>query len=67
MALLEIASLEDISIVAAPGSSSFAAPAPGAINHALIGHAEARRAYRIAVLDTPPNLEPAERARAARA
>ena len=49
--------LEDISIVAAPGSSAFAAPTPAAVNQMLIGHAEARRAYRIAVLDTPPNLE----------
>jgi uncharacterized protein len=51
--------LEDISIVAAPGSSSFAANTPAAVNQILIGHAETRRAYRIAVLDTPPNLEPA--------
>jgi Bacteriophage tail sheath protein len=46
---------ENISIVAAPGSSSFANAAE--INQVLIGHAQARRAYRIAVLDTPPNLE----------
>jgi len=52
--------LEDISIVAAPGASSFAAPTPGAVNQILIGHAEARRAYRIAVLDTPPALEPGD-------
>ncbi len=49
--------LEDISIVAAPGASSFAAPTPAAVNQALIGHAETRRSYRIAVLDTPPNLD----------
>lgn len=49
--------LEDVSIVAAPGSSSFAGSDPAAINQMLIGHAEARRAYRIAVLDTPPNLD----------
>ncbi len=48
--------LEDISIVAAPGSSSFAGSVPAAINQLLIGHAEARRSYRIAVLDTPPDL-----------
>jgi phage tail sheath protein FI len=46
---------ENISIVAAPGSSSFANAAE--INQKLIGHAQARRSYRIAVLDTPPNLE----------
>ncbi|MFL6725158.1 MAG: phage tail sheath subtilisin-like domain-containing protein, partial [Sphingomicrobium sp.] len=47
---------EAISIVAAPGSSSFANAAD--VNQILIGHAEQRRAYRIAVLDTPPKLEP---------
>jgi hypothetical protein len=56
-ALDSLLALEDISIVAAPGSSSFAGTNPAAINQALIGHAEARRAYRIAVLDTPPNLD----------
>ncbi len=55
-ALTSLLALEDISIVAAPGSSTFAAAA--AINQALIGSAEARRAYRIAVLDTPADLEP---------
>lgn len=59
-ALDSLLALEDISIVAAPGSSSFAGTAPAAINQMLIGHAEARRAYRIAVLDTPPNLEIAD-------
>ena len=48
---------ESISIVAAPGASSFANAAD--VNQILIGHAEQRRAYRIAVLDTPANLEPA--------
>lgn len=55
-ALASLLALEDISIVAAPGSSTFAAAA--AINQALIGSAETRRAYRIAVLDTPPDQEP---------
>lgn len=55
-ALDSLLALEDISIVAAPGSSSFAGSDPAAINQMLIGHAEARRAYRIAVLDTPPEL-----------
>ena len=50
--------LEDISIVAAPGSSAFASAA--AVNQMLIGHAEARRSYRIAVLDTPPDQEPGQ-------
>ncbi len=56
-ALDSLLALEDISIVAAPGSSSFADPLPALVNQELIGHAEARRSYRIAVLDTPPNLE----------
>lgn len=56
-ALNRLLALEDVSIVAAPGSSSFAAPTPAAVNQLLIGHAETRRAYRIAVLDTPPSLE----------
>ncbi|WBY06475.1 phage tail sheath subtilisin-like domain-containing protein [Sphingomonas sp. 7/4-4] len=54
---ISLLALEDVSIVAAPGASSFAAPLPAAVNQSLIGHAEARRAYRIAVLDTPPGLE----------
>jgi phage tail sheath protein FI len=57
-ALNRLLALEDISIVAAPGASSFAAPTPASVNQLLIGHAEARRSYRIAVLDTPPSLEP---------
>ncbi len=63
LALAEIASLEDVSIVAAPGSSAYGVGAgnednPQAIASALIAHAEGRRAYRIAVLDTPPELLP---------
>ncbi len=56
LALGEIAALEDVSIVAAPGAAAYAQAQ--AINGALIAHAEARRAYRIAVLDTPPDLTP---------
>jgi len=56
-ALNLLLALEDISIVAAPGASAFPAPLPAAVNQLLIGHAEARRSYRIAVLDTPPVLE----------
>ena len=51
-ALGRLALLEDISIVAAPGSSVYA-DAQG-IMGALISHASRPRAYRIAVLDTPP-------------
>ena len=57
-ALNRLLALEDISIVAAPGASSFPAPTPASVNQMLIGHAETRRAYRIAVLDPPPALEP---------
>ncbi|QSA98390.1 phage tail sheath subtilisin-like domain-containing protein [Methylococcus sp. EFPC2] len=58
LALAEIAALEDVSIVAAPGSSAYADAQ--AIRNSLITHAEARRAYRIAVLDTPPAQTPGQ-------
>ena len=60
-ALWEIANLEDVAIVAAPGSSAYGdeADARGIMN-ALITHAEGRRAYRIAVLDTPPGQIPGD-------
>jgi Bacteriophage tail sheath protein len=45
---------EDVSIVAAPGSSTYAESQ--AIQNLLIGHAETRRAYRIAVLDSRPGI-----------
>lgn len=51
-ALVPIATLEDVSIVAGPGHSSLSGFQ--GIQGALISHAERRRAYRIAVLDTPP-------------
>jgi phage tail sheath protein FI len=57
-ALDRLLALEDISIVAAPGSSSF--PDAAAVTQLLIGHAQTRRAYRIAVLDTPPSQEIAD-------
>lgn len=50
--------MEEISIVAAPGYSAYASAQ--AIQNALISHAERRRAYRIAVLDTPPGITPGE-------
>ena len=46
--------IEGISIVAAPGHSAYADFQ--AIQGELIQHVERRRAYRIAVLDTPPDL-----------
>jgi hypothetical protein len=45
--------LEDIAIVAAPGYSILGDQV--AITQAIIIHAERQRAYRVAVLDTPPN------------
>jgi len=59
VALLDIASLEDVSIVAAPGAAAHSGIAQ-AVNARLIAHASARRAYRIVVLDTPPEQTPAE-------
>jgi phage tail sheath protein FI len=56
--LLALASIDDISIIAAPGYSSFKKVARQAIQDALITHAETRRAYRIAVLDTPQAQTP---------
>ncbi|MCP5310770.1 phage tail sheath family protein [Cognatazoarcus halotolerans] len=58
LALGELAGLEDISIVAAPGSSAYAESQ--AINNLLISHAESRRAYRIAVLDLPRDQTPGQ-------
>ena len=59
VALLDIASLEDVSIVAAPGAAAHSGIAQ-AVNARLIAHASARRAYRIVVLDTPPEQTPSE-------
>jgi uncharacterized protein len=57
-ALGELAGIEDISIVAAPGYSAL--PQAQGIQGALIAHAERRRAYRIAVLDTAAELSVTE-------
>lgn len=56
--LNQLLRIEDISIVAAPGSSSFTAS--NAIQDALITHVETPRSYRFVVLDSPPNLTPGE-------
>lgn len=58
-ALDKLSSLEDISIIAAPGGSSFKGDA-AAINDALVTAAQKPRAYRIAVLDSPPGQEIAD-------
>ncbi|MDZ5461296.1 phage tail sheath subtilisin-like domain-containing protein [Azohydromonas lata] len=63
-ALAQLVGVEDVSIVAAPGSSAYADAAAVAL--ALITHAESRRAYRIAVLDTPA-LQTPQQVRDARA
>lgn len=57
-ALDQLAKLEDVSIVAAPGSSSstYSATDQQGVRNALITHAEGTRAYRIAVLDTAEDL-----------
>jgi phage tail sheath protein FI len=57
-ALADLARVEDISIVAVPGASAYADGQ--AIQNALIAHAEVRRAYRIAVLDSRPGITPGE-------
>jgi hypothetical protein len=51
-ALAELSKLEDVSTVAAPGHSAY--PDHAGIQQALVAHAGRHRAYRIAVLDTPP-------------
>jgi phage tail sheath protein FI len=56
-ALEAVELVEDISIVAAPGHSSFGDYR--AIQGSLISHAE-RLKYRIAVLDTPPDATPGQ-------
>jgi len=53
-AFAAMAKINDISIVAAPGSSAYSER--NAIRNALIAHAEGRRMYRIAVLDTDAGL-----------
>ncbi|MBI1296760.1 phage tail protein [bacterium] len=55
-ALAVFESVEDISIVAAPGAPSYGTPNNAhAYANVVISHAERRRLYRIAVLDTPPD------------
>jgi len=54
----ELARIDDISIVAAPGYAAFADRA--GIQSALITHAETRKAYRFAVLDARQGIIPTE-------
>jgi len=56
-ALDEIAALEDVSIVAAPGAVAYGdGDNATSVLQDLIAHASRPRAYRIAVLDTPQGL-----------
>jgi hypothetical protein len=57
-ALRILSGIEDVSIVAAPGSSAYGDAQ--AIQNALIAHVERRRAYRIAVLDCAPAQTPGD-------
>jgi phage tail sheath protein FI len=57
-AFAQLRGLEDVSIVAAPGHSAYSTYRN--VQAALIAHAHLPRAYRIAVLDTPPNMIPGE-------
>jgi phage tail sheath protein FI len=56
-ALDALGGVDDISIIAAPGSSAYDATTARGVRNALISAAERRRAYRVAVLDTPPDQE----------
>ncbi|MBX3081419.1 MAG: phage tail sheath family protein [Anaerolineae bacterium] len=60
-ALEALIGLEDIAIVAAPGYSAYGDDNNyQGIQNALISHAERRRSYRIAVLDSQPDQLPSE-------
>lgn len=59
-ALDQLGGLEDVSIVAAPGHSSFKPDNFHAIQSLLIQHVEKPRAYRIGVLETPRAKTPGE-------
>ncbi|HEU5453644.1 MAG TPA: phage tail sheath subtilisin-like domain-containing protein [Terriglobales bacterium] len=52
-ALKSLEALEDIAIVAAPGSSAY--DIADAVVQSVLKHVERTRAYRVAILDTPPN------------
>jgi phage tail sheath protein FI len=54
-ALSLFTSLEDIAIVGAPGSGAFNGEIPENIINSLITHVSQQRAYRVAILETPPN------------
>jgi len=58
--LARLGGVEDVSIIAAPGSSAYASAQ--AVRQALITAAEKRRSYRIAVVDTPAGLGPQDAA-----
>jgi phage tail sheath protein FI len=53
-ALVRLQALEDIAIVCAPGAAIFSSA--DAVAAKLIAHVSRQRAYRVAILDTPPNF-----------
>ncbi|HMS49121.1 phage tail sheath family protein [Candidatus Neomicrothrix sp.] len=60
--LLAFEGVEDISIIASPGSTGLFGTDPGTamgVRNALVAHCEQMR-YRVAVLDTPPGSLPSE-------
>jgi len=58
-ALASLASISEISIVAAPGSTEFG-PEANAIQSLVIAHAEAPGAHRFAILDIPKGRTPGD-------
>ena len=56
-ALDSLLAIDDISIVAAPGSAAYPPADAAAIARMLVCHAETPHAYRFAVLETPPGLD----------
>ncbi len=59
-ALKALEQIEDISIVATPGSSALPQNVAQGVMNALVTHVERRRAYRIGVLETPPSCTATE-------
>ena len=55
--LKTLEALDDISILAAPGYSAFEESLYQGIEQALLTYVERRRAYQIAILDTPPKAD----------
>lgn len=58
-ALNHLLDVENISVIAAPGAILWPGINPRTVNQLLIDHTEANGILRMAVLDTPPKLDPA--------